>query len=625
MLPAWLNSIHHDGSTRYVSNMTPQLGDKVTLRLRISTQAPVRQVYLRTFPDGEQAFTPMQTARQELPVYWWQVELPVTQPVTHYRFLLLAEDGVWWYAADGAHAHNPLDSADFQILAGYQSLDWIYGSVFYQIFPDRFANGDPSNDPQPEEFQFRGYGPRTFEWGEPPESGQPFPLVFYGGDLPGITQRLDYLEWLGVNGIYLNPIFTAFSNHKYDVVDYEHVDPHFGGDEALAELRQELTHRNMRYLLDIVPNHCGYWHPWFQAARADLNAPEAEFFTFRQHPDQYESWLGVWTLPKLNYQSAELRRRIFAGEQAVFRRWLRPPFSADGWRVDVANMLARQGVIQNDAEIARQVRQAVKDTRPEAYLIGENFFDASRQLQGDQYDGVMNYMGFSIPLTHWLSGFRQGAHGLAGQIVSPAPFSTAALEATWRTRRAAIPWVINLQQYNLLGSHDTSRIRTLVGDNLNLVRLATLVLFTFPGVPGLYYGDEIGLSDDEWLKSRNCMPWDESGWDFELLEFHRQLIALRRKSAVLQTGGFQVLHTEADLFAYQRDGANGEVALVIANRSPQSHPAFNLAVAHGGLPDGTRLTEFFSGQVAVVRHGALPLPELPQGATLWLTTAFNLE
>ena len=220
------------------------------------------------------------------------------------------------------------------------------------------------------------------------------------------------MQDLGINTLYLNPIFTAYSNHKYDVIDYDHVDPHLGGNEALVKLRQALDKRGMHYMLDIVPNHCGVWHPWFQAACSDPNAPEAEFFTFHDHPVDYESWLGHKALPKLNYRSRELRRRIYNSDDAVFRRWLRPPYAADGWRVDVANMLGRQGETQIGHKVARGIRRAVKETRRNAYLMAESFFDSSAQLQGDEWDGMMNYAGFTLPLWHWLRGFDQGAIGI---------------------------------------------------------------------------------------------------------------------------------------------------------------------------------------------------------------------
>jgi alpha-glucosidase len=614
--PSWHASIHHDGSDLYVSNPYPRLGEKVRLRLRVDAKAPIRQAYLRTFPDGEQAIVAMTRVTDEPPAAWWEAELAIVEPVVQYRFILASDEGVWHYSANGPSAHDPLDAFDFRLLADYQPPAWVHEAVFYQIFPDRFANGDPANDPQPGEYEFRGNRPQTYPWGSPPPAGQHVSLAFYGGDLQGIRQRLDYIESLGINALYLTPVFKAYSNHKYDVIDYEHVDPHFGGDEALSDLRRALDERGMRYILDIVPNHCGYWHPWFQAACQDPAAPEAEFFTFDSHPDGYLSWLGVWTLPKLNYQSQELRRRIYQGEGAVFRRWLQPPFSADGWRVDVANMLARQGASQLNIEIARGIRRAVKDTNSQAYLIGENFFDATNQLQGDQWDGVMNYMGLATPLLRWLRGYQQGAHGLSHPIIDPQTYPTAALEALWRERRAVLPWAVALQQYNLLNSHDTPRIRSEVRGNDALHRLATIVLATYPGVPDFYYGDEVGMVDLPHLGPRGCMVWEEERWDRPLLEFHRRLIGLRRRSSVLQQGGFQMLAVEPDAFAYQRHSRQGRM-IVIAQRAPLPRPAGLLPVAHGGIPDGARFVEVFTGQEAVVQNGSLSLPGLPQGGSLW--------
>ena len=615
--PIWLRTIHHGGSEKYVSQTYPQLGETVRLRLRVGSHAPVQNVYLRTFPDGEQAFTRMNKGEKTQVTQWWQVDLPVKEPVVNYRFLLETDEGVWTYTAVGPQKQLPLDSTDFRIIAGYVSPDWVKTAVFYQIFPDRFANGNPATNPTPDEFEFRGHRPQTYAWEQSPDSDQLFPIVFYGGDLPGITAKLSYLQDLGVNALYLNPVFTAFSNHKYDVVDYNNVDPHFGGNDALITLRQALTARKMRYVLDIVPNHCGYWHSWFQAARENLNAPEAEFFTFNSHPDEYASWLGVWSLPKLNYRSRELRHRMYGSKQSVFRRWLRPPFSADGWRIDVANMLGRQGDTQIGEEVAHGIRQAVKETRSDAYLMGENFFDATPQLQGDQWDGIMNYAGLSSPLMYWLAGFEVGAHGLNGKITSPTAWPTDAVVATWQQFLAAIPWQVALQQFNLLDSHDVPRIRSLLHENDALHRLAAIIQFTFPGTPCLYYGDEIGMVDDPILRQRGCMIWDESRWDHDLLDFYKKLIKLRRESPILQSGGFQILAVESDMIAYQREGGNGRM-LIIAHRAETPRPASPLFIAHGDIADGTTFVEYFTDRQMVVENGRVHLPDHPQGATLWM-------
>jgi alpha-glucosidase len=593
------------------------MGRPVQIRLRLTPDAPVEKVFLRTFPDGEQAFTPMQKSTSAPAAQWWAVNIPVEEPTVHYRFLIQAAGEIWHYSTAGPTRHTPLDSTDFRLLADYHPPDWLPGAVFYQIFPDRFANADPETDPQPHEYNYKGFGPRTFPWGTRPDPDQPFSLAFYGGDLPGIEQHLDHLENLGVNALYLNPIFTAYSNHKYDVADYDQVDPHFGGNQALVNLAAALHRRNMRYLLDIVPNHCGYWHPWFQAALQDPHAPTADFFTFTNHPQVYATWLGVWTLPKLNYNSRELRRRIYAGPEAVFRRWLRPPYSADGWRVDVANMLGRQGPTQIGSEVATGIRRAVKETNPNAYLMGENFFDATATLQGDEWDGVMNYAGLAMPLLYWLVHYQVFAHGLEEPIQEMHPWPTAALLDTWRSRLGAIPWVIAQQQYNILGSHDVPRLRSILNENDALHRLALVVQFTFPGVPGIYYGDEIGLTDDPDLQSRGCMVWNQDGWDHDLLAFYRRLIKLRRTIPALQHGGFQPLAAEQDMIAFLRDADTGRV-ITIAQRSTTPRPAGPLPISHAGIPNGTRFVEQFNGWETYVENGHLPLPDLPQGATLWL-------
>ena len=177
---------------------------------------------------------------------------------------------------------------------------------------------------------------------------------------------------------------------------------HFGGDAALVALREATRARDIRLILDIAPNHVGVEHPWFQAAQADPAAPTASYFVFREHPDDYEAWLGVRSLPKLDYRAAGLRAAMYEADDAVLRRWLRPPFSADGWRIDVANMLGRLGPDQLGPEVARGMRAAVKAEEPDAYLLGEHAYDATDHLAGDQWDGVMDYWGFQRPVLDWL-------------------------------------------------------------------------------------------------------------------------------------------------------------------------------------------------------------------------------
>jgi alpha-glucosidase len=618
--PAWVNSIHHSGSSRYVQPAAPLLGDEVRIRIRTSLDAPIQQIILRTCPDGEQLYTPMlpEYAQKAGACRWWSSSMQVRMPLTSYRFMIISDEVIYWYNGSGIHNYNPTDAEDFRILADYQSPGWVRNSVFYQIFPDRFADGDPSNNVQDDEFEYAGFRSRGRHWGEAPTTGSRAAMVeFFGGDLPGIIKHLDYIVDLGANALYLNPVFTAFSNHRYDVTDYFSVDSHLGGDTSLVDLRRALTQRGMRYILDIVPNHCGILHPWFQAALADPDGPTADYFTFHKHPQEYETWLGVRSLIKLNYRSAALRNVMYEGSDSVFRYWLRPPYSADGWRIDVANMLARQGADQMGLEVGRGIRQSVKNGNPQAYLIGENFYDASSQLLGDCWDGVMNYSGFETPLVNWLC--RMNVH-LPGQIQPVAvvnQWTTDALVSSWSAFRAVIPWVVACQQFNLIGSHDTPRLLTLLKGKRALLRLAVAILFTYPGVPCIYYGDEIGLGGELGMSSRQCMNWDPTTWDLDLHAWYKALAGLRRTSDALVDGGFQVLFIDPDTLVYQRD-ADKEIVLVIAFRGEGIRPPSLVPVANAAILDGIEFEELFTRQRVMISNGFFPLPAISQGAQVWV-------
>src|ERR1700730_9443203 len=506
---SWTKSVHHDGSPYYVVGKALQTGPTLTLRLRADVEAPIERVFLRTTPNGEQRMQEMRPAQVEGVARWWEIDLQLHMPRTNYRFFLQSSEGSYWLSAGGITRHAPTDATDFKILANYHAPTWVQESVFYQIFPDRFYDGDPSNNVRTGEYDCHGKPVVARPWGERPrphtETGG---CEFFGGDLRGIEQQLDYLADLGVSALYLTPIFTAPSNHKYDVANYKQVDPHFGGDEALVALREALNQREMRLMLDIVPNHSGANNAWFLAAQSSASATTADFYTFHQHPELYEAWMGHTSLPKLNYRSESLREFMYAGKDAVMRYWLRPPFSIDGWRLDVANMLARQNEIQLGHKIGRGMHRAVKAEKPEAYLIGEHFFDGTAHLQGDELDAVMNYQGFMFPVLQWLADFDVVE---VWQRAWPDRQSlpTDAMAAQWETFLAAIPWQIAMQQFNLLDSHDTPRILTHVGDCRARTQLAIALLFTYPGVPCVYYGDEIGMVGAGDPDNRRCMIWDQ--------------------------------------------------------------------------------------------------------------------
>ncbi len=614
--PDWVKSLMHCSNHDYLSNPYPRLGQMITVRLTVARDAPIQQIVLRTLPDGEQQFTSMTLADTGDGLAVWQAELGIYQPQVAYRFGIQSDEYVWWLNAAGADIIEPFIQFDFKIIANLQPISWLSDAVFYQVFPDRFSNGDPSNDPLDERVPYRNFTRTTLPWGEPGTS-QDYGLTFYGGDLQGIDQHISHLLELGVNAVYLNPIFSSHTNHRYDCTNYEQVDPTLGGDSALIKLRQTLDHHRMHLLLDIAPNHCSLGHHWFQRAQQDPDSAEAGFFYFDEDSGDYESWMGHRMLPKLNYSSQELRRQMYVDDTSIFRKWLLPPFSVDGWRVDVANMLGKRKDQQFDQEVISGIRQAVKTSKPDAYLIGENFYEAASQLDGRGWDGVMNYAGFSAPLWHWLTSYKQGAMLWDGNLESQHAWPTEALVRTWQGFMASIPWQIALQQFNLLDSHDTSRIRTLLKGNEALQRLAAIIQFTFPGVPCIYYGDEIGLSDAPGFGSRNCMEWDESKWNTPLWEFYSKLVDLRKSSEILKDGSFRILYWEKDLILYERE-LKGKHVLISANRSPMTRPVKPIKLINGMIPEGMQFKSFFEGYNALATKDQLTLPAMPQGAVIWV-------
>jgi alpha-glucosidase len=610
----WLGGIHHDGSALYVSNPLPRLNEIVTVRLRVPASAPVRRAYLRTIPDGEQHLDPMRFAGQDGAVSWWEGELRAANPLNPYRFKIYTDDAAYHLNAYGISRAESLSLYDFKLLTDYHAPTWVHNSVLYHIFVDRFSNGDPSNDVSDGAWTLDGFPTQRRAWGDPllawKQGGN---ADFYGGDLDGIVQKLDYLQALGVNALYLSPIFTAPSNHKFDTSDFENVDPHFGGNAALARLRAALDQRQMRMIVDVVVNHVGVRHAWFKAAQADASAREGEYFTFHRHPHSYEMWNGVKSLPKLNYRSETLRDAIYRAPESVLRRWLHDPYRLDGWRLDVFNMTAVQGETQLGHKIARGMRRAIKGDHPTAYFMGEHFFDATSNLQGDELDGVMNYLGFTYPLRRWLTTypFSSTAEGR----VDPTRLPGDAMFEQWRAVRAAIPWQVTRGQYNLLSSHDITRFFTAVDGDPRMVKLGAAILFTYPGVPGIYYGEEIGLPGAHDPDNRRPMPWDEAAWNRDLLAYYTALIKLRRESAALIEGAFEELYADVGTIAYQRQ-AQTERLIVIGSRDARA--SFALEAVCAGLADGDTFRDVLSGGTYRVADGRLNIGALEAGAALIL-------
>lgn len=611
----WTAGVHHDGSSLYVSNPQPALNDIVTLRLRVPAGVPIQKIYARTVPDGESTYLPMQRTSSDGVSDWWEAEMTASMSRNPYRFKIFAADGVYHFNALGISRSENLDLFDFKLLTNYQSPKWVYDSVFYHIFVDRFYNGDPSTDVQDGEWEVNGVQTQRRTWGEAPyRYEQGGSLDFFNGDLPGIGQKVDYLRDLGVNTVYLTPIFNARTNHRYDTSDFDHIDPHVGGEAGLAALRETLDQAGMHLVLDIVVNHIGWHHPWFISAVESLEAPTAGYFTFYQHPHSYENWLGHKSLVKLNYRSQALREAIYLHEQSALRRWMQPPYSIDGWRLDVFNMMARQGETRLEHKIGREMRRVLKKDNPSLYFFGEHFYDGVPHLQGDEVDGVMNYAGFGIPLRQWLkpqeTGQEENPH-YKNQI------GAETMAEQWARWRGAIPYTIARQQYHMLGSHDTPRMLTVLGGDKSLLKLAAGMMMTYPGIPSIYYGDEVGMAGGRDPDNRHPMIWEEDRWDHDVRDHFKRLAHLRRTAPALIDGGYQDIYALDNLIAFQRQSPDQRL-VIIGYRGPGMLAPFSLPVKHAGLKDGAVLTDLLSGASFRVEGGAIGLADLAPGSVLVL-------
>ncbi len=593
---------HHDGSATYVSDLTPDVGDTVSVFLRVPRASGVTRALLRAYVDGEQALTEATVDRESEHEVWLRGDIPVENPVVNYRWLLDGvPDGYQWLNGEGVHPHDVTDAADFRLTTYPPPPSWAADAVLYQVFPDRFAKsvGRPAPDwaiPQ--------------AWDDPVVgSGAETPLQYYGGDLDGITAHLDHIASLGADTVYLTPIFPARSNHRYDATTFDHVDPLLGGDAALARLSDAAHARGMRLMGDLTTNHCGAAHEWFERALADASCAEAEYFTFTHHPDEYVCWFGYRSLPKFDHRNEGLRRALYEGADSTVARWLGPR-GLDGWRIDVANMTGRLGTTDLNHAVATTLRSTMAQAHPESLLLAEHSHDASHDLAGDGWHGVMNYAGFARPVWQWLK--RPGPVKLDPGPFTPLPrFPATSMVATMRAFAAAQPWRATAHGLNLVGSHDVPRIATFLEDDA-LVTVAFGLLASMPGIPMLWAGDEIGQRGVNGEDGRRSFPWhDTSQWDSHRLATNRALFAARAQSPALRRGGLRWLAVSADAVTFLREAPDDRVLVhaARARHQPVRLPAGIVGRELAGLCD--------TADIEADAHGTVTLPAHGPAFSLW--------
>lgn len=478
--------------------------------------------------------------------------------------------------------------------------EWVKHAVFYQIFPDRFARGKRPLHPPGIHFK---------EWGSPPsEQG------YQGGDLLGIVDRLDYLQELGVNALYLNPVFSSASNHRYHTYDYFSVDPLLGGNAALRELLHAAHARDMRVVLDGVFNHAsrGFW-PFHHVLENGGNSPYIDWFYIEDWPlnpyptgpgipANYAAWWGLHALPKLNVANPGMRDHLLRA--AAY--WIE--FGADGWRLDVPEEI-------QDVQFWREFRHAVRAANPEAYLVGEIWHDAQEWLRGDRFDGVMNYvlsraaLGFfgaeTLRTDHRPGGYE--LHALnAGDFAATVDHSLSIYD-----------YDSVLAQLNLLDSHDTARALWILGEDVSALRLCVLFQMTMPGSPCIYYGDEIGMSAGGDPDCRGAFPWhDEAAWNTKLLQHYRHAIRLRREHVALRTGDHRTVYAQDGIYGCVRS-APGQSLIVLFNTNRKE---VTVSIAgEGWLREGSHWSGVWNRGEYTASEGALHNVSIPRRDALVLS------
>lgn len=608
-----------DGTEAYVSPTEPAVGDLIRLWFRTAKE-DVDAVLLRT---GEETH-PLKKEYTKGKFDYYSIAILAENKTMKYHFEIRSGVEVCYYNQWGVQDESNT-YYDFQIVPGFSVPEWAKGAVMYQIYVDRFCNGDKTNDVETGEYVYINQQVhRVEEWGRYP---QPMDVrEFYGGDLQGIIDKLDYLQNLGVEVIYCNPLFVSPSNHKYDTQDYDYIDPHVGKivvdegkllkegdlDNRHAEkyrirttnkknleasnalfirLVEELHKRGMKIIIDGVFNHCGSFNKWLdreqiyelaegyeKGAYVSADSPYRNYFTFNKNSEEdwpnNDSYLGWWnhdTLPKLNYEgSKELEEYVLN----IGKKWVSPPYNVDGWRLDVAADLGQSNGVNHD--FWRKFRKVVKEANPDALILAEHYGDPKAWLKGDQWDTVMNYDAFMEPLTWFLTGMEKHSDEFRVDLLGNADNFKRAMKH--HMSRMMTP--SQQTAMNQLSNHDHSRFLTRTNhkvgrvgklgskaaeENINVavMREAIVVQMTWVGAPTLYYADEAGVCGFTDPDNRRTYPWGHE--DKELISFYREMIRIHKNYVSLKKGSLRILKTDYALLSYGRFLEDEQIIVVLNN------------------------------------------------------------
>ncbi len=576
----WQKTIIAGTSPLLISNPEPEFGETITISFLVSKNNDIQSVDF--YAINNSYCKRLQMKRRMFNDFFEQfyVDFQILNKLTNFYFLLRDKNNfVYFLSNSGLTPYLPAYYEQFFLIRDSQYPGWLKNAIFYQIFPDRFYKSeDYSTDYS---FEYEGFKSKILPWKkdvDPLSWQEARNFDHFGGNLLGIAQKVEYLKNLGINAIYLNPIFLSPPNHKYHTEDYLVIDPFFGNKEIFAKLVEILHQNNIKIIIDGVFNHVGWYHRWFNKFKKytdDLGAYNsteskyADYFIFSEHPDKYLAWADVKEIPVLNYQNQDLKNEILN----VLQYWIKEA-KIDGWRFDVASNVGNypQIGVEIGDEILTEFRKTIKKFGKEKILLGEVFHDAVNYLRKGIFDSAMNYAGFANPVINFLSDKRFYNLEPAWQFNFSQPQNRAQiLSAELFQVRKVLNHPILARMYNLLGSHDTPRLASLLKDK-NKRLLALILQFTYIGVPAIYYGDEIGLDsgEDPTVRepfNRRIFIWNENYWDKHLLDNYKKLIQIRKKyMSVFSAGVYKELYAQGGIFAFMRIANKGQI-LVIVNAS----------------------------------------------------------